>query len=187
MHFRLQPSLRAKTLAIIVPALIVLVVGLYTVSRMVLTSGFSHVESDFAADNLSRASNALSNEIDNLQHSAAQVASQDQMFKWVRQQDTKRIAAQFPPGAFEQLRVNFVVVFDARNQEIFSQGFRLAAMEPGPVPGDVVAYLRPWSPLLASAEASRDARGIAMLSSGPALIGSSAIVPSGTLIPSAYR
>jgi signal transduction histidine kinase/CheY-like chemotaxis protein len=180
MHFRLQPSLRAKTLAIIVPALVVLVVGLYTVSRMVLTSGFSHVESDFAADNLSRASNALSNEIDNLQHSAAQVASEDQMFEWVRQKDAKRIAAQFAPGAFEQLRVNFVVVFNARGQEIFAEGFKLAAMEPGPVPADLVGYLRPWSRLLASGDPSRDAGGIAMLSSGPALIGSSAIAPTGS-------
>ena len=179
MHFRLQPSLRAKTLAIIVPALVVLVAGLYTVSRIVLTSGFSHVESDFAADNLSRASNALSNEIDNLQHSAAQVASQDQMFEWVRQKDAKRIATQFAPAAFEQLRVNFVVVFDSRGQEIFSEGFQLAAMEPGPVPADLVAYLRQWPPL-GSADAPRDARGIAMLSSGPALIGSSAIAPTGS-------
>ncbi|HXU21744.1 MAG TPA: hypothetical protein VN788_14260, partial [Verrucomicrobiae bacterium] len=107
MHFRLRTSLRAKTLAIIVPALIVLVAGVYFVSRMVLTTGFSHLESDLAADNLSRASNALSNEIDNLQHSAAQVASQDQMSEWIRQRDTKRIAAEFTPGAFEQLRVNF--------------------------------------------------------------------------------
>src|SRR5579862_7051769 len=180
MHFRLQPSLRAKTLAIIVPALVVLVVGLYIVSRMVLANGFSHVESDFAADNLSRASNALSNEIDTLQHSAAQVASQDQISEWIREKDAKRIAAQFAPGAFEQLRLNFVVIFDAQGREIFSEGFKLAAMEPGPVPADLVAYLRPWSPLLASADTSRDARGIAMLSSGPALIGSSAIAPTGS-------
>ncbi len=180
MHFRLQPSLRAKTLAIIVPALIVLVAGLYTLSRMVLASGFSHVESDFAADNLSRASNALSNEIDNLQHSAAQVASQDQMSEWIRQRNTKRIAAEFTPGAFEQLRVNFIVVLDAQGEEVFSEGFELAAMEPGPVPADLVAYLGPWSPLVTSTGATRDARGIAMLSSGPALIGSSAIAPTGS-------
>lgn len=180
MHFRLRTSLRAKTLAIIIPALIVLVVGLYSVSRMVLTSGFSRVESDLAADNLSRASNVLSNEIDNLQHSAAQVATQDQLSEWVRQRDTKRIAADFTASAFEQLRVNFIVVLDAQGQELFSEGFKLAAMEPGPVPSDLVAYLGPWSPLLTSADASRDARGIAMLSSGPALIGSSAIAPTGS-------
>ena len=180
MHFRLQTSLRAKTLAIIIPALIVLVVGLYSLSRMVLMSGFSHVERDFAADNLSRASSALSNEIDNLQHSTAQVASQDQMSEWVRQRDAKRIAAQFTPGAFEQLRVNFVVVLDAQSQEILSKGFELPAMEPGPVPEDLVAYLGPWSPLVASTGTSRDASGIALLSSGPALIGSSAIEPTGS-------
>ncbi len=180
MHFRLRTSLRAKTLAIIVPALIVLVAGLYSVSRMVLTSGFSHVERDLAADNLSRASNALSNEIDNLQHSAAQVASQDQMYEWIRQRDTRRIAAEFTPGAFEQLRVNFIIVLDAQGQEVFSEGFKLAAMEPGPAPADLVAYLGPWSPLVASTGIARDARGIAMLSSGPALIGSSAIAPTGS-------
>ncbi len=178
--FRLRTSLRAKTLAIVVPALIVLVVGLYAVSRIVLMSGFSHVESDFAADNLSRASNALSNEIDNLQHSAAQVASQDRMSEWIRQEDAKRIASQFTPGAFEQLRVNFVVVLDAEGHEIFSEGFELAAMEPAPSPADLVAYLEPWSPLLASTGSARDARGIAMLSSGPALIGSSAITQPGS-------
>lgn len=185
MHFRLQTSLRAKTLAIIIPAVIVLVVGLYSVSRMVLMSGFSHVESDFAADNLSRASSALSNEIDNLQHSTAQVASQDQMFDWMRQKDVKRIAAQFTPDAFEQLRVNFVVVLDVQGQEVFSKGFELAAMEPGSVPKDLVAYLGPWSPLVSSTGASRDASGIALLSLGPALIGSSPIEPTGPRGPRA--
>ena len=170
MHFRLQTSLRAKTLAIILPALIVLVVGLYISIAHGARQRVFHVESDFAADNLSRASSALSNEIDNLQHSAAQVASGDRMSEWTQQKDAKRIAGQFTPGAFEQLRVNFVVVLDTQGQEIFSEGFKLAAMEQGPVPPDLVAYLGPWSPVLAATGGNRDAGGIVLLSAGPALM-----------------
>ncbi len=178
MDFRLRTSLRAKTLAIVLPALIVLVVGLYAVSRMVLLKGFSHVEDDFAAENLSRASSALSNEIDNLQHSTAQLAAQNSTSEWISQRDSKRFASEFTPDTFERLRVNFVVVLDAEGREVFSAGFRLAGMEPGPVPADLSVHLGPGSPLLASTP-SAGVRGIIMLSSGPVLIGSSAVVPAG--------
>ena len=143
-------------------------------------NGFSNVESDLAAENLARASSALSNEIENLQHSTAQYAAQDQMSAWTLAKDAKKIAAEFPPSAFEQLRANFIVVLDDSGQKIFSEGFQLPAMEPGPIPAGLDFYLRPGSRLVGSSRAPSDMRGILMLSSGPALVGSSIITAPGS-------
>ena len=81
MRLRFRTSLRHKTLLIVLAALIGLVGGLFIVSRAVLLGGFSRLEDDFAAENLGRASSALSNEIDTLQHTTDQFADSDQTYE----------------------------------------------------------------------------------------------------------
>ena len=178
MHFRLRTSLRTKTLVIVLAALIGLVGGLYVLSRAVLLSGFSRLEVDFAAENLGRASSALSNEIDTLQHTADQFADSDQTYAYLSGANPAGVSAEFPSRTFEQTRVNFIVVLDRSGRQVFSKGFNVVAMSPMAVPGDLDRHFRAGSPLFGGPADTNDVTGIVMLGSGPVLIDSSAILTS---------
>ncbi|MGA8013097.1 MAG: CHASE4 domain-containing protein [Candidatus Acidiferrales bacterium] len=187
MRFRLRTSLRNKTLFIVLAALVGLVGGLFVLSRAVLLSGFSRLEADFAKENLGRASSALSNEIDTLQHTTDQFADQDQTYAYLRGPNPEGVRAEFPSRIFEQLRVNFIVVLDRSGRKVFSKGFNVAAMEAAPVPADLDLHVQPGSLLLGGAGDTSDVTGIVMLASGPVLLDSSAILTSNSDGPSAGR
>ena len=174
----MRTSLHNKTLAIVLVTLIGLVGGLYALSRVVLMSGFARVEDSFARQNLARASSALSNETQTLQHAAQQYADLDQTYDYVLDGNAGRVRAEFPSRIFEQLRVNFIVVLDRQGRELFSQALSLAAMERKPVPSDLYDQLRPSSPLVKGRNGGEDVSGIVMLARGPALVDSSPIIGS---------
>jgi PAS domain S-box-containing protein len=178
MRFRLRTSLRNKTLVIVLTALVGLVGGLFVVSRAVLLSGFSRLEADFATENLGRASSALLNEIDTLQHTTDQFADQDQTYAYLGGPSPEKVRSEFPARIFEQLRVNFIVVLDRSGHKVFSKGFNVAGMKTAPVPADLDLHLQAGSPLLGNSGETSDVAGIVMLDSGPVLIDSSAILNS---------
>ena len=185
MRFQLRTSLRGKTLLIILVTLVGLVGGLGALSRVVLLRGFSKLEDNFARQNLQRAFSGISNELDTLDHTAAQYASRDQTYEDVRERNPERIAAEFPDPTLEQLRVNFVAVRDDRGLPLFSMGFNLAASEPAPFPRDLSAHLQPGSPLLAHQGQTDNVKGILMLASGPVLVASSPVLTSNSKGPAA--
>ena len=183
----MRASLRSKTLVIVLAAVIGLVGGLYVLSRAVLMRGFSRLEDDFAKQNLARASSAISNEIETIQHNAEQYADLDQTYAYMRGGKPESVRTEFPSRTFEQLRVNFIVVLDNQGRKVFSNGFSLAAMAPKPVPIDLYSHLQPGSVLVGGPQRANDVDGIVMLSSGPVLIDSSAILMSNSQGPSAGR
>jgi PAS domain S-box-containing protein len=187
MPFRLRTSLRNKTLVIVLTALIGLVGGLFVVSRAVLLSGFSRLEADFATENLGRASSALLNEIDTLQHTTDQFADQDQTYVYLGGAHPENVRSEFPARIFEQLRVNFIVILDRSGHRVFSRGFNVAGMITAPVPPDLDHHLQAGSPLLGNAGETSDVAGILTLASGPVLIDSSAILNSNSDGPSEGR
>jgi signal transduction histidine kinase/ActR/RegA family two-component response regulator len=181
----LRTSLRAKTLVIVLAAMLGLVGGLFSLSRMVLMRGFSHLEDNFAEQNLERAASALSNEIETLQHTAEQYADLDQTYSYMRSSTPERVRSEFPSRTFAQLRVNFIVVLDRQGHKVFSKGFDLSSMAASAVPVDLDPYLQAGSVLRGTSQSVTDVSGIVMLSSGPALIDSSAILMSNSEGPAA--
>src|ERR1700721_2108583 len=134
MRWRFRTSLRHKTLLFVLAALIGLVGGLFFFSRAGRLGGFSRLEDDFAAENLGRASSALANEIDTLQHTADQFADSDQTYEYLSGVNADSVSAEFPARIFEQLRVNFIVVLDRSGRKVFSRGFNVASMTYSTVP-----------------------------------------------------
>jgi PAS domain S-box-containing protein len=187
MRFQLRTSLRNKVLLIVLVAMVGLVGGLYALSRVVLLRGFSHLEDDFAAQNLERASSALSNEIDTLQQTNDQYADRDQSYESLSSKNPASIHTEFSNRTFEQLRVNFVVVLNNSGREVFSRGFDLVAMEEAPIPSDLDSHLNPGSPLLGKPGLTNDVSGILALKSGPVLIDSSPVLTSNSEGPSFGR
>jgi signal transduction histidine kinase/sensor domain CHASE-containing protein/ActR/RegA family two-component response regulator len=187
MRFQLRKSLRNKTFFIVMVTLVGLVGGLYVISRAVLLSASSRLESDFAKENLGRASMALSNELDTLHHTADQFADRDHTYAYLRGPNPEGVKVRFPARIFEQFRINFIFVLDQSGHTVFSEGFDVAAMRAAPVPADLGSHLRAGSPLLGEIGNTKNVTGILMLASGPVLISSSPILTSNSDGPPAGR
>jgi PAS domain S-box-containing protein len=169
----------------VLTALVCLVVGLFSLTRSVILRGFSKVEDDFARQNLDRASSALSNELENLEHATDQYADRDFTYNALRGNHPERVATEFTGPAFEQLRVNFVVVLDTSGRKVFASGFNLAGMEAAPPPPDLDRHLRFGSPFLIHNGTADDVKGLLMLASGPVLVDSGPILTSNANGPAA--
>jgi PAS domain S-box-containing protein len=178
-------SLRGKTVLIVLVALVCLVGGLFSLSRLVILRGFSNVEEDFARQNLDRASSALSNEFETLEHATDQYADRDFTYAALRGGHPEKIATEFTGPAFEQLRVNFVVALDNNGRKVFASGFNLAGMQAAPPPPGLDRYLRFGSPLLLHNGDASDVKGLLMLASGPVLVDSSPVLTSNASGPAA--
>jgi len=178
-------SLRGKTVVIVLTALVCLVAGLFSLTRSVILNGFSKVEEDFARQNLERASSALSNETEALERATDQYADRDFTYTMLRGDHPEKVASEFTGPAFEQLRVNFVVVLDSSGRKVFASGFNLAGMEAIAPPPDLDRHLRFGSPFLIHNGEVGDVKGLLMLASGPAIVASGPILTSNAAGPAA--
>jgi len=175
---RFLSSLRGKTLAIVLLAMIGLVGGLFAVSWFVLMRGFTNIEEDFASQNLGRASSALYNELEILDRTTSEYASWDQTYAYLQGKNPSYVKTEFPTSTFVQLRVNFVVILNNSGQQLFYKGFDLVSSEQARIPGGLEAHLPSGSLLTSHKDESGRAAGILMLPSGPVLIDSRPVLTS---------
>ncbi len=166
------------TLLIIAVTMIGLVGGLFMLSRILLMRGFTKLEEDFARENMGRASSALTNELNTLDQTTSEYASWDLTYAFVHGQDPGYVKREFPTATFQQLKVSFVIIFDAQDHELFSRGFDLARAGEIPIPNGIEQYLRPGSLLLTHRSLDSKAAGILGLPGGPVLVDSRPILNS---------
>ena len=180
---RFLSSLRGKTLAIVLIAMIGLVGGLFVVSWFVLMRGFNNIEEDYASQNLGRASSALYNELEILDRTTSEYASWDQTYAYLRGKNPSYIKTEFPTSTFVQLRVNFVIILNNSGQQLFYKGFDLVSSEQARLPGGLEAHLPSGSLLTSHKDESGRAAGILLLPSGPVLIDSRPVLTSNSKGP----
>jgi len=177
-RLRFSSSLRGKTLLIIGLTMFGLVGGLYLLSRVVLLRGFSHLEEDFARQNLERISSALANELGTLDRTTSEYASWDQSYAFLHGKQPSYSRTEFPDATFQQLKINFVVILDNSGKKVFSKGFNLVSLDPAQTPAGLDEHLRPGSPLLKYDTHPGKVTGILLLPSGPVLIDSRPVLNS---------
>src|SRR5271169_2339466 len=130
-------SLRRKTLLIIGITMLGLVGGLFALSRIVLMRGFARLEEDFAGRDISRASTALSNELNTLDQKTSEYATWDLTSEYARGLRSNYVKTEFPSSTFQELKISFVAIFDAHGHKLFSRGFDLTKGAEMPVPAGV--------------------------------------------------
>jgi PAS domain S-box-containing protein len=176
-------SLRRKTLLIIAITMIGLVGGLYWLSHILLMSGFTRLEEDFAREDARRASSALSNDLNTLDRTASEYASWDETYAYVHGQSATYVKTEFPASTFQQLKVSFVAIFDDKGRKLFSKGFDLAHGGEIPLPRGLEDDLKPGSLLLTQPGLDSKVAGMLSLPDGPVLVVSRPILTSNSQGP----
>ena len=177
-QLRAPSSLRRKTLLIIGITMLGLVGGLFALSRIVLMRGFARLEEDFAGRDISRASSALSNELSTLDQTTSEYASWDLTYEYAKGLRPSYVKTEFPAPTFQELKISFVVIFDAHGRKLFSRGFDLTKGGEMSVPAGLDDHLKPGSLLLNLNDTQSKVAGILDLPDGPALVDSRPILAS---------
>jgi PAS domain S-box-containing protein len=174
----LPTSLRRKTLLIIALTTIGMVGGLSLISHYLLNRGFGKLEEEFARENVARASGAIANELSTLDRTTSEYAAWDQTYAFVRGDKPKYIETEFPTTTFQQLQINFVVIYDLEGKRLFAKGFDLQRGGEAALPEGLDQHLQPGSPLLTHRNLVSREAGILALTHGPVLIDARPILTS---------
>ena len=118
------------------------------------------------------------NELETLDRTTSEYAAWDQSYRYVHGQEPSYIKTEFPAPTFQQLGVSFVVIFDAKDHELFSKGFDLAQGGEAPIPAGLRDHLKTGSLLLSHTKTTSDVQGILDLPGGPVLVDSRPILTS---------
>ncbi|MFZ0084943.1 MAG: CHASE4 domain-containing protein, partial [Candidatus Acidiferrales bacterium] len=178
-------SLRRKTLLIIAITMIGLVGGLYWLSHILLMSGFTKLEEDYAREDAGRAASALNNELNTLDRTTSEYAAWDYSYAYAHEPNASYVKTEFPAPTFRELKISFVVIYDAKDRKLFSKGFDLARAAEIPVPRGLEDHLKSGSLLLTHDTLDSKVAGILSLPDGPVLVDSRPILTSNSQGPSA--
>jgi PAS domain S-box-containing protein len=155
-----------------------LVGGLFMLSRIVLMRGFAILEEDFADKDIERASSALANELNTLDQTTTEYATWDLTRDYARGQRPGYIKTEFPTSTFQELKISFVVIFDAHGRKLFAKGFDLTHAGEMRIPAGLDDHLKPDSLLVNLKDAHSKVAGVLDLPDGPALVDSRPILAS---------
>ena len=119
-------TLRRKTILIMTLTLLGLVLLLYLVFRTIMLDSYSSLEQQITLRNLTRVSNSLQNEIDQLGRSIHDWSSWDTIYNELKS-DTPRelLADNLDDGTFWSLNINLMLFVDAQNQIIYGKAVDL--------------------------------------------------------------
>jgi PAS domain S-box-containing protein len=175
---RVPSSLRGKTLVIIFAIVAALVGGVYLLTRELLIRGYSHVEDNFARENIGRAESALANRLSVLDRNTHEYASWDQTCAFLQGQNPGYPKSEFPLSTFKQLNLSFVAIFDKSENPVFERAVDSSYLDMAAMPEGIDAHLQPGSLLLSPGSPTDRVTGILMLPAGPVLIDSRPILTS---------
>jgi len=186
-------KLRKKALIVIGVTLVIMIVFLYTVSRIVLLSSFAELEKRDIYQNVERVLSVLSSGLSTLDAITYDWAAWDDTYVFVEDVNDKYIESNLVADTLLVLRLNLILFINSSGEAVFGKGFNLDEEEEAPLPLSLQEHLSPDSLLLRHSDTESSIVGILPLSEGPMLIASRPIITSedegpirGTLIMGRY-
>lgn len=131
-------KLRGKTLLIYGMTLAALLAFVLFFSRMVILRSFSSLEEEETRRQVERAASAYSEDLSNLDHTAKDWASWDNMYKYMAERDKIDAPSEFENQTLANLRVNLVSLIDSSGQIVLNKAMNLRTGDAIPMPASFV-------------------------------------------------
>jgi len=186
-------SLHQKTIVIIGLTFLGLMALLFTISRLIVLAGFNELEEKSTAQNVTRATNAIYDELVGLNSTAHDWASWDDTYTFVDDANEAYIENNLTASALLALRLNLMLFVDPSGQLVFGKAVDLLNQQEIPLPSELLARLSPGNTLLHHSDLNSSVSGIILLPEAPLLVVSRPILTSndegpsrGTLILGRY-
>ena len=180
---RIAMTLRQKTLLIVGLAISLFSLTLVFFANTILLGGFSQVERTEAEANISRASNAVSAEIDSLDTFLADWTVWDDSYQFAAAPDSEYIKKNLTAATFGSQHIDLLVVLDSAKRLVYSSAYDSAAKAFRPIPREMLNHLQPASPLLRHTAPDSVVHGLVLLPEAPLLVSSRPILDSEKQLP----
>jgi PAS domain S-box-containing protein len=168
---------KEKLLLITVAAtMIALVLILCFALKIIIQGSYTRIEADLVRQDMGRALDALSNEIESLGRTTLDWSEWDDTYAFVVDRNSAYIRKNMPAKTFDDLKLNFMIFVDSRNRIVFGKSYRSGDDKLSPVPEDLRKQIKSTSPILNFPGKGKSTSGLMMLPEGPVLISSQAIL-----------
>lgn len=183
-------KLREKTLILIGITVACSIIVMYMASTVILMGGFQTLEEQNTLQDVQLATNALSNEISDLNNTVNDWAVWDDTYSFMKNHNSEYIHSNLVNSTFEGLKLNLILYIDNSGNIVYGKEFDLQTKEEKPISKSMRGYISKNSILLNS---QGGVKGVVMLPEGPMIIVSHPILTSngngpskGTLIMGRY-
>jgi signal transduction histidine kinase len=174
---RRYATLRWKTLLIVAATLIGLLVSVYIPLRIFLLGSFVALERQLLLTDLERASNAINDDIYNLDLMNASYAIWDDTYAFVAAPKQEYIDNNYYDDFFADNRLNLVLIVDSSGRTVFGKAFDLESHLQVPIPQRFQQFTN-HDILLNHAATTSIITGVVSLPDAPMLISSRPIITS---------
>jgi two-component sensor histidine kinase/sensor domain CHASE-containing protein len=186
-------SIRLRTLLLIAGTTVGLLAILYTISALLFLDRFSRLERKEALRGLQQANNALANELGELDTFNHDWAAWDDTYAFVQDRDPGYLESNLMDETFVGGMLNLMVFLDREGGIVFAKSYDWRQQNSLDLPAELMAHLRPGSPLVPRTDEDAHFQGILLLPEAPLLVVSHPILTStsrgprhGTLIMGRY-
>ncbi len=172
-------TLRRKVLLIVGVTLAALIAGVYTLSRGILSAGFSRLERNDVERDVERVRNAYADALNNLASKSADWAVWDDAYAFIEDGNERFIHSNCADTTFEDMRLNLMLYVHRSGRIMFAKAFDLREGKEVPVPQSVLQRLqRDDSRLLRYDDVTSKHAGVLLVPEGPMLVVSRPVVTS---------
>ncbi|HEY9725217.1 MAG TPA: CHASE4 domain-containing protein [Chroococcales cyanobacterium] len=177
-------TLRQKTLLIIGVMLLCLLMALYISLSTIWLNGFAQIESQLTRQNVERLTEALTNDLKELDSTVRDWAGWDDTYTFVADVNDGYIQENINEATFTNLRLNIMLFINTSNQMTYGKSFDLQQKVWKPVPESLRQYLTTNPQLLQYDTLTRSHTGIVILPEGSLLVSAQPILKSDRTGPS---
>ncbi|MGA8777191.1 PAS domain S-box protein [Methanoregula sp.] len=171
-------KLREKTILIILILLIIILASISIFVSFVSMTSYNALEQRYVMQDVNQTVNRLNDEYTSLTSIVVDWAAWDDTYAFVNGQKPDYVSTNLLPVAYNNLRVNLVIMTDAHGQIVYAGLYDLSNQTMLAVPESLSTVLTPSNPLLSMANSSVTTTGILMLDGKPYVVASHPIVHS---------
>jgi two-component sensor histidine kinase/sensor domain CHASE-containing protein len=158
--------MRKRILLVISLTLIGMLAIIMVTTRLIILDSFSDLQESYMEKDVARFLSAIDDDLEGMNGAAGDWAEWDETYAYVRNPDPGYIERNLEGfGAFENLRVNIVLLADTAGKIVFKKAVDLQREREIPFPAGLESFLKDHHPDLAS-----EKKGIVLIPAGPLLL-----------------
>jgi len=164
-------------------------VALYAILSNLFLGSFANLEQSDTHENISRALEALAEELDNLNLTTRDWAEWDETYTFVQDLNEEYKKSNLSESVYTNLNINLLLYLDNSGHIVYGSGYDLHNKTTTPIPAEFQKLLTPTNLLLQNNHPMSSLTGLVVLPESPILIASRPILqneakgePMGTLI-----
>ncbi|MEM3608631.1 MAG: CHASE4 domain-containing protein [Candidatus Bathyarchaeia archaeon] len=171
-------KLRAKILLIMSSTTLALIIILYGFAQVTMLRTAAEMEEDDARQNVRRALNAFSDELEKMLSITRDYASWDDTYAFMIDRNEKYVETNLVDETFLNLKLNLMLFVNTDGQIVFQRGFDLRKGCEIQIPSGMLEHIGPNSPLVHHSNERSAVAGVLILPEGPLIVTSAPILTS---------